>query len=158
MADRPASFLQLIRRDRRGRLKVYLGYAAGVGKTWQMLQEAHRLRAESIDVAIGAVETHGRVETDALCEGLERIPPRRGEFRGLPVEEMDLEAVLARRPQVVLVDELAHAIGCSVASVKQARMKAGDGHRSPPPGWEAGVARLARQRAAHFQKLADRLD
>ena len=109
MADRPASFLQLIRRDRRGRLKVYLGYAAGVGKTWQMLQEAHRLRAESIDVAIGAVETHGRVETDALCEGLERIPPRRGEFRGLPVEEMDLEAVLARRPQVVLVDELAHA-------------------------------------------------
>jgi two-component system sensor histidine kinase KdpD len=108
MADKAATFLQLIRRDRRGRLKVYLGYAAGVGKTCQMLQEAHRLKAEGIDVMIGVAETHGRKETAQLLEGLDRIPMRASEYHGISVEEMDLDAILARSPKVVLVDELAH--------------------------------------------------
>jgi two-component system sensor histidine kinase KdpD len=98
----------LIRRAQRGRLKVYLGYAAGVGKTWQMLQEAHRLRDEGIDVVVGLVETHGREGIAKLQEGLEIIARRRQEYRGIVIEEMDLDAILARKPQIVLVDELAH--------------------------------------------------
>ncbi|MEN6441981.1 MAG: PTS sugar transporter subunit IIA [Syntrophobacter sp.] len=107
--NRADSFLRMIRRAQRGRLKIYLGYAAGVGKTWQMLKEAHRLRNEGIDVVIGLVETHGRAAISALTEGLEIIPRRRLEYRGITVEEMDVDAILARKPQVVLVDELAHA-------------------------------------------------
>lgn len=107
--DKPSSFLQMIRRDRRGRLKIYLGYAPGVGKTRQMLEEAHRLKAEGIDVVLGAVETRGRADVEALRAGLDAVAPRALEYRGLRVEEMDLEAVLARRPQVALVDELEHS-------------------------------------------------
>ena len=107
-SHRPESFLQLIRRSERGRLKVYLGYAAGVGKTYQMLREGHKLKAEGVDVVIGFVETHGRAETARLVEGLEVVPRRRIGYRGITLEEMDVDAVLARKPQVVLVDELAH--------------------------------------------------
>jgi two-component system sensor histidine kinase KdpD len=106
--NRADSFLRLIRRSQRGRLKIYLGYAAGVGKTYQMLLEACRLKADGIDVAVGLVETHGRQETEALLEGLEMIPRRKITHRGIEIEEMDLDAVLARRPSVALVDELAH--------------------------------------------------
>lgn len=106
--NRADSFLRMIRRSQRGRLKIYLGYGAGVGKTWQMLEEAHRLKNERIDVVVGLVETHGRQETAALVNGLEVIPRRRYEYRSITVEEMDVDAVLERRPQVVLVDELAH--------------------------------------------------
>jgi two-component system sensor histidine kinase KdpD len=106
--NRAESFLQLIRRAERGRLKVYLGYAAGVGKTYQMLLEGHKLKTEGIGVVIGFVETHGRVETAQLIEGLEVIPRRRTEYRGIVLEEMDVDVILARKPQVVLVDELAH--------------------------------------------------
>lgn len=109
MPERNPSFLQLIRRDRRGRLKIYLGYAAGVGKTHQMLQEAHRLRQEGVDLVLGLVETHARLETAALAEGLETVPVKRTEYHGISVEEMDLDAILARKPHVVLVDDLAHA-------------------------------------------------
>ena len=109
MADNKVdSFLSMIRRSRRGRLKVYLGYCAGVGKTWQMLEEAHRLRDEGLDVVVGLVETHGRRETAGLVEGLPVIPRRRQEYLGIVVEEMDVDAILARTPRVVLVDELAH--------------------------------------------------
>jgi two-component system sensor histidine kinase KdpD len=107
-ADKALSFLQLIRRSQRGKLKVYLGYGAGVGKTWQMLLEGHRLKQEGIDVVIGLVETHGRAETAKLIEGLEVIPRKQIQYRGITIEEMDLGAVLARRPEVALVDELAH--------------------------------------------------
>ncbi len=106
--DKALSFLRLIRRAQRGRLKVYLGYGAGVGKTWQMLQEGQRLRKEGIDVVVGLVETHGRAETAQLLEGLEVVPRRQVQYRGISIEEMDLDAVLARRPEVALVDELAH--------------------------------------------------
>ena len=106
--DKALSFLRLIRRAQHGKLKVYLGYGAGVGKTWQMLQEGHRLQKEGIDVVVGLVETHGRAETAQLIEGLEVVPRRQVQYRGITIEEMDLDAVLARRPEVALVDELAH--------------------------------------------------
>jgi two-component system sensor histidine kinase KdpD len=106
--DRADTFLRMIRRSRRGTLKVYLGYAAGVGKTYQMLLEGHRLKAEGIDVVVGLVETHGRADTARLLEGLEIIPRHRQEYRGIIVEEMDVDAVVARKPEVALIDELAH--------------------------------------------------
>jgi two-component system sensor histidine kinase KdpD len=91
-----------------GRLKVYLGMAAGVGKTVAMLREGKRLQAEGVDVACGVVETHARSETIAELEGLTLLPRRTIQYRGVPLQEMDLDAVLARRPDVALVDELAH--------------------------------------------------
>jgi two-component system sensor histidine kinase KdpD len=106
--DRAQAFLQMIRKSQRGRLKVYLGFGPGVGKTYRMLQEAHQLKAEGIDVVIGLAETHGRVETQKLLEGLEIVPLRKMEYRGITVEEMDVDAILNRRPQVAVVDELAH--------------------------------------------------
>jgi two-component system sensor histidine kinase KdpD len=104
----PEHFLTLIRQQQRGRLKVYLGFAAGVGKTYEMLQEGHRLKRQGVDVVIGIVETHGRAETAALIGDLEQVPRRRVEYRGVVLEEMDLDALLARHPTVALVDELAH--------------------------------------------------
>lgn len=92
----------------RGKLRLFFGYAAGVGKTYAMLDAARQRRAEGVDVVVGYVETHGQPETEALLEGLEVIPRRRVEYRGVMLEELDLDAVLARRPQLVLVDELAH--------------------------------------------------
>lgn len=91
-----------------GRLKIFLGYAAGVGKTYAMLEAAHQRQAEGVDVVVGYVETHGRVETQALLDGLELIPRRQMEYRGTTLPEMDIDAVLARRPQLALVDEFAH--------------------------------------------------
>ncbi len=105
---RAEDFLELVERARRGRLKLYVGFAAGVGKTFRMLEEAHDLRRRGVDVVVGFVETHGRAETAALIEGLEVVPRRRVEYRGVAVEEMDLDAVLARKPQVAVVDEIPH--------------------------------------------------
>lgn len=92
----------------RGRLKVFLGAAAGVGKTYRMLSQANGLAASGIDLVVGIAETHGRAETEALLEGLEVVPRRKVEYEGAVFEEMDLDAVLARRPRLALVDELAH--------------------------------------------------
>src|SRR5207302_303800 len=103
----------------RGRLKLYLGFAAGVGKTYEMLQEAHRLRRQGVDVVVGIVETHGRAETAALVAGLEQVPRRRIEYRGVVLEEMDLDALLARAPTVALVDELAHTNGPGSRNAKR---------------------------------------
>lgn len=93
----------------RGKLLVFLGYAAGVGKTYAMLQAAQQRRAEGVNLVVGYVETHGRAETDALLDGLEILPRRIVEYRGAVLSEMDVDAVLARRPQLALVDELAHS-------------------------------------------------
>jgi two-component system sensor histidine kinase KdpD len=92
----------------RGRLRVYLGAAPGVGKTYAMLLEGRRLKAEGRDVVVGFVETHGRSETAAQIDGLEVIPRKTIDYRGVAVEEMDTDAIIRRRPQLVLVDELAH--------------------------------------------------
>jgi len=107
-ARRPEDFLELLRRDRRGRLKVYIGFAAGVGKTYRMLEEAHALKKRGADVVLGFIETHGRVETAALMEGLEYLPRRQVEYRGLVLEETDVDGIIARQPQVVVIDEVAH--------------------------------------------------
>src|SRR5512136_3424285 len=106
--DRANAFLTMIRRSQRGRLKVYLGYCAGVGKTYQMLQEGHRLKSEGIDVVIGLLETHGRADIARLAEGLEVVPRRGQEYHGIAIEEMNAEAIIARKPQLALIDELAH--------------------------------------------------
>ena len=101
-------FLDLLKKSRRGNFKIYIGMIAGVGKTYRMLQEAHELLRSGIDVQVGYVETHGRVETEALVEGLPLIPRRRSFYKGKEVEEMDLQAILNIHPEVVIVDELAH--------------------------------------------------
>lgn len=106
--SRADSFLRMIRRSQRGKLKIYLGYSAGVGKTYEMLLEGRRLKEDGIDVVVGLVETHGRKETEALLEGLEIIPRKKTTYRGIEIGEMDLDAILDRRPDVALVDELAH--------------------------------------------------
>ena len=105
---RPEDFLELVERAKRGRLKLYVGFAAGVGKTYRMLQEAHDLRRRGLDVVVAFVEPHGRAETATLVEGLEVIPRKLTEYRGVVVEEMDLDAVRARRPTVAVVDEIPH--------------------------------------------------
>ncbi len=106
--SRADSFLRMIRRSQRGKLKIYLGYSAGVGKTYEMLLDGRRLKEDGIDVVVGLVETHGRRETEALLEGLEIIPRKKTTYRGIEIGEMDLDAILDRRPDVALVDELAH--------------------------------------------------
>jgi two-component system sensor histidine kinase KdpD len=104
----PDALLAAANREMRGKLKIFLGAAPGVGKTYEMLSAARLRRNEGVDVAIGVVETHGRSETAALVEGLEIIPRRKIDYKGRTLEEMDIDAVLARRPALVLVDELAH--------------------------------------------------
>jgi two-component system, OmpR family, sensor histidine kinase KdpD len=104
----PDALLALAGREARGRLWVFLGAAPGVGKTYAMLQRARALKKNGVDVLIGLVETHGRSETAALVEGLEVLPRRQVEYRGRIVEDFDLDAALARRPRLIIVDELAH--------------------------------------------------
>src|SRR5262245_23451666 len=106
----PEALLEAARREesRTGRLRIFVGAAPGVGKTYEMLQTAHRRQKDGYDVVIGVVETHGRKETEALLDGLEVIPRRRMEYKGQWLDEMDIDAILARRPQIALVDELAH--------------------------------------------------
>lgn len=103
-----STFLTMVKQRERGKLKLYIGSAAGVGKTYRMLQEAHDLRRRQLDVVIGFVETHGRADTVALIGDLEQVPRLRVAYRGVDVEEMDVDAIVARRPQVVIVDELPH--------------------------------------------------
>ena len=104
----PEALLAKLRDGDKPTLRVYIGAAPGVGKTWQMLEDAQALKKQGIDIVIAILETHGRPETAALAEGLERIPMRKLEYRGVTLEEMDLDTVIARRPQVAIVDELAH--------------------------------------------------
>ncbi len=106
--SRADSFLRLIQQSQQGKLKIYVGYCAGVGKTWQMLQEARRLQENGIDVVVGLVETHERKETEALLSGLDIMARKSLLYRGIEITEMDCDAILQRRPAVVLVDELAH--------------------------------------------------
>src|SRR5215475_13989983 len=104
----PEALLAAAKQEGRGRLKIFLGAAPGVGKTYEMLQSAQAKRREGVDVVIGIVEPHGRRETEALLEGLEVIPRRQIEYKGHLLAEMDLDAILRRRPRLVLADELAH--------------------------------------------------
>lgn len=101
-------FLGLVKQAEKGKLKIYIGMSAGVGKTYRMLQEAHRLLANNITIKIGFVETHNRIETEALIEGLPVIPRREVFYKGKRLEELDVQAILLQHPQMVIVDELAH--------------------------------------------------
>ena len=103
-----SDFLTLVRQRERGKLKLYIGSAAGVGKTYRMLGETRQLRERGVDVVVGFVETHGREETRAQIGDLEVVPRRRIEYRGVTLEEMDVEAIVRRDPEVAIVDELAH--------------------------------------------------
>src|SRR5262249_5843423 len=108
----PDAFLRRVeaeeQREQRAKLKVFFGFAPGVGKTYAMLESRQRLRAQGVDVVVGYIETHGRKETAALLEGLDVLPRVTVEYRGASITEFDLERALARRPQVLLLDELAH--------------------------------------------------
>src|SRR6188508_2431767 len=106
----PEALLEAARREegRLGKLRIFVGAAPGVGKTYAMLETARARKRDGYDIVVGVVETHGRKETEALLEGLEVIPRRRVEYKGQSFGEMDLDAIIARRPQIVLVDELAH--------------------------------------------------
>jgi len=103
------TFIELVKKSRRGKFKIYIGMSAGVGKTYRMLQEAHALLRNGIDIQIGYIETHNRAETQALVDGIPFIPRRKVFYKGKEVEEMDLHAILNRHPEVVIVDELAHS-------------------------------------------------
>lgn len=109
----PEELLKVVQREEsqtnRGKLKIFLGMAAGVGKTYAMLEEAQILRKSGVDIVIGIIETHGRSETNLLIEGLQRIPPKKVEYKDKMFDELDLDAIIKRQPQVVLVDELAHS-------------------------------------------------
>src|SRR5262245_8281040 len=104
----PEALLAEAQREGRGRLKVYLGMAPGVGKTFAMLEGARALKAQGIDVVVGIVETHSRKETAALLEGLEVLPRKAIQYRGQTLHEFDIDAALARKPKVMIVDEYAH--------------------------------------------------
>jgi two-component system sensor histidine kinase KdpD len=132
-----------------GRLKVYVGMAAGVGKTYAMLEEAHDLLDEGRDVVIGWLEPHGRPDTLALAEGIEVVPPLELEHRGVPLRDMDVDAVTARAPQVALVDELAHTNAPGMARPKR--------YQDVQELQLAGIDVLSTVNVQHLESLNDRI-
>lgn len=140
-------FLDVLRAAKLGRLKVFLGMAAGVGKTVAMLRDARRLRAEGVDVVCGFVETHGRAETERELGDLEIVPRRTLQYRGVPLEEMDLDALLARRPDVAVVDELAHT---NVPGSRYAKR-----YQDVEALLAAGVSVLSALNVQHLESLHD---
>ncbi len=146
----PEQFLHLIRRQERGRLKVYLGSSAGVGKTYAMLREGQRLRKQGVDLAIGLVETHGRAETIEQLGDLPIIPAREIEYRGVTLREMDLDAILARRPTVCLVDELAHT--------NAPGSRHGKRHQDVEDLLRAGIHVITTVNVQHLESLYDEVE
>jgi two-component system sensor histidine kinase KdpD len=114
----PQEFLDLLPQTKNGKLKIYLWSAAGVGKTYRMLEEAHQFRAEGHDVVLGFIETHGRPETVACVKDLEHVSLKKIEYRAVTLEEMDVDAIIARAPEIVILDELPHT---NVAGSKHSR-------------------------------------
>src|SRR5215471_20942281 len=143
----PDVFLKLIERARRGKLKLYIGHAAGVGKTYQMLEDAHLLKAQGVDVVVGFVETHGRAETTAKIGDLEIIPRRKLVYKGKELEEMDLPAILRRKPEVVLVDELAHTNVPGVENEKR--------YQDVEDILTAGISVMTTVNIQHFESVQD---
>ena len=133
----------------KGKLKIYLGYAAGVGKTYQMLEEAQHLKAKGVDVVIGYFEPHGRKDTIAKIEGLELIPRRKVQYRGCEFEEMDLPAILARKPQVCVVDEFPHTNVPGVENEKR--------WQDVEALLDAGIDVLTTMNIQHLESLFDQM-
>jgi two-component system sensor histidine kinase KdpD len=143
----PEDFLKLIEKSRRGRLKIYIGHAAGVGKTYQMLEDAHLLQKQGVHVVVGVVETHGRSETEARLAGLDAIPLRTIEYKGKSLPEMDLPAILQRKPEVVLVDELAHTNVPGAGNEKR--------YQDVEDLLTAGISVMTTVNIQHFESLQD---
>src|SRR5262245_33944716 len=104
----PESLLAKLKESEQASRRVYIGAAAGVGKTYHMLEDAHQFKKQGVGIVVAFVETHGRADTEALISDLERVPMRQIGYRGVTLEEMDVDAVIARRPEIAIVDELAH--------------------------------------------------
>jgi two-component system, OmpR family, sensor histidine kinase KdpD len=143
----PDVFLRLIEKSRRGKLKIYIGHAAGVGKTYQMLEDAHALRKQGIDIVAGLIETHGRSETAERMSGLELIPRRVIAYKGKDFEEMDLPAILRRKPEVVIVDELAHT---NVPEAENAKR-----YQDVEDLLDAGISVMTAVNIQHFESIQD---
>lgn len=143
----PDVFLRLIEKSRRGNLKIYIGHAAGVGKTYQMLEDAHVLKKQGADVVAGIIETHGRAETAAKTEGLEVLPRRKVSYKGRELEEMDLPAILRRKPEIVLVDELAHTNVPGLENEKR--------YQDVEEILEAGISVMTTVNIQHFESVQE---
>lgn len=143
------TFEDLIEKKTQGSLKIYLGYAAGVGKTYEMLQEGHRLKARGLDVVIGYVEPHARAETTALIEGLEQVPVRRLTIAGRPFPEMDVGGIIERKPKIVLIDELAHS---NVAGAKNEKR-----YEDILELLDHGINVISTLNVQHLESVADRV-
>src|SRR5215510_10482196 len=143
----PDVFLKLLEKSRRGKLKIYIGHAAGVGKTYQMLEDAHLMKKQGVDVVAGLIETHGRVETAERLGDLEVVPLRRIEYKGRPIGEMDLPAIFARKPEVVLVDELAHTNVPGAQNVKR--------YQDVEDLLDAGISVMTAVNIQHFESVQD---
>jgi two-component system sensor histidine kinase KdpD len=143
----PDVFLKLLEKSRRGKLKIYIGHAAGVGKTYQMLEDAHLLKKQGVDVIAGLVETHGRAETKERIGELEVIPCRTIEYKGKRLPEMDLPGILARKPEVVIVDELAHTNVPGAENVKR--------YQDVEDLLDAGISVMTAVNIQHFESLQD---
>ncbi|MGH9820927.1 MAG: universal stress protein, partial [Pyrinomonadaceae bacterium] len=143
----PECLLQRLEENERPKLRIYVGAAAGVGKTYQMLEDAHQLREQGIDVVIGIVETHGREETKEQIKDLEIIPPRRIEYRGAVFDELDLDAVIARKPAVAVIDELAHT---NIAGAKNEKR-----YQDVKELLESGISVITAINIQHIESLND---
>ena len=143
------NFEEIIAKKNQGSLKIYLGYAAGVGKTYEMLQEGHRLKKRGMDVVIGYVEPHARPETTALVEDLDQVPRRMHLIGGREFPEMDVPAILKRSPQLVLVDELAHA---NVTGAKNEKR-----YQDVIQILEAGINVISTLNVQHLESVAERV-
>ncbi|MFV3127589.1 DUF4118 domain-containing protein [Niveispirillum sp. KHB5.9] len=143
----PDALLQAATAERRGKLKIFLGAAPGVGKTYEMLRTAHAMKAEGVDVVVGVVETHGRAETEAMLAGMEIFPRKALSYRGQDLAEMDLDGLIARRPKVVLVDELAHTNAPGSRHAKR--------HSDVEELREAGIDVLTTLNVQHVESLND---
>ena len=147
----PDTLLSLIQKEeskqQRGKLKIFFGMVAGVGKTYAMLEAGRERRSEGVDVVLGYVDTHGRIETELLLQGMEVMPRRIVEYRGIRLEDMDLDALLARRPELVLVDELAHTNAPGLRHRKR--------YQDVMELLEAGIDVYTTVNVQHFESRAD---
>lgn len=143
----PEALLAMLQENERAKLRVYIGASAGVGKTYQMLADAHQLKKQGVDIVVGMVETHGRAETKEQIKDLEIIPPKKIEYRGAVFEEMDLAAIIERKPAVVIVDELAHT---NVAGAKNKKR-----YEDVAELLENGISVITAVNIQHIESLND---
>lgn len=143
----PESLLKMVRENERAKLRVYIGAAAGVGKTCQMLEDAHQLRKQGVDVVIGLVETHGRIETIEQVKDLEIIPPKKIEYRGAIFDELNMRALIARKPAVAIIDELAHT---NIAGSKNRKR-----YQDVLELLESGISVISAVNIQHIESLND---